>query len=196
MRKKTEGADRKGMDWQAVLRSIDDLVFQQTGKHLDNLQVAILKGVLNGQKYAEIARQYKCTSGHVKDEGYKLWQVLSEVLGEDLNKSNFCATVERLGIANSHSRLINPVQIGHLNLCDNQETSDRSVVKDSNQTQNLENTQQRQSNSDFDLESALRDDKIQSASNLAKLSLTAEQIADALDLPLDDVREAIKSNEL
>ncbi len=34
-------------------------------------QVEILKGVLNGQKYPEIAKQYKCTKGHVKDEAYK-----------------------------------------------------------------------------------------------------------------------------
>jgi len=83
------------MEWQAVLKSIDELVFQQTGKHLDNMQLAILKGVLNGQKYAELAERYKCTMGHVKDEGYELWQVLSELLGEELNKSNFCDTVER-----------------------------------------------------------------------------------------------------
>ncbi len=93
------------MNWEAVLQSIDELVFQQTGKHLNNLQVAILKGVLNGEKYREIAQRYQCTKGHVKDEGYELWQVLSEVLGEDLHKSNFCATVERLGIANSDSSL-------------------------------------------------------------------------------------------
>ena len=41
------------MDWQGVVKSIDELVFQQTGKHLDTLQREILKGVLNGRKYAE-----------------------------------------------------------------------------------------------------------------------------------------------
>jgi hypothetical protein len=69
------------MDWYVALNSIDELVFQQTGKPLDSLQLEILKGVLNGKKYAEIAQKYQCTPGHVKDEGYKLWQILSEVLG-------------------------------------------------------------------------------------------------------------------
>jgi len=40
----------KAMEWQAVLQAIDELIFRQTGKHLDNLQAAILKGVLDGWK--------------------------------------------------------------------------------------------------------------------------------------------------
>lgn len=68
----------KAMEWQAVLQAIDELIFRQTGKHLDDLQAAILKGVLDGRKYAEIAQKYQCTTGHVKDEGYELWRVLSE----------------------------------------------------------------------------------------------------------------------
>jgi hypothetical protein len=46
---------------------MDEMVFKQTGKHLDSLQVAILKGVLNGQRYAEIAKEFNCTPGHTKD---------------------------------------------------------------------------------------------------------------------------------
>ncbi len=165
------------MDWQTTLTPIDELVFQHTGKHLDNLQVSILKGVLNGQKYADIARQYKCSFGHVKDEGYKLWQVLSEALGEDIHKSNFCATVERLGIANSHFSLINPVQIGHLELCNTSETSS------SNQWSNVN------SNS----ESGLNSSQTKTISKLIQLGLTSEQIAEALDLPLDEVENIMET---
>lgn len=166
------------MDWQAILTSIDELVFQHTGKHLDNLQVSILKGVLNGQKYADIARQCKCSFGHVKDEGYQLWQVLSEALGEDINKSNFCATVERLGIANSHSSLINPVQIGHLELCNSSETSR------SNQWGNVVNS---------DSESNFNSSQTKTISKLIQLGLTPEQIAEALDLPLDEVENIMET---
>ncbi|MDJ0555722.1 MAG: hypothetical protein QNJ68_15020 [Microcoleaceae cyanobacterium MO_207.B10] len=53
---------------------------------------------------------------------YELWQVLSEVLGEELNKSNFCATVERLGIANYQSPVIgNNVRVNSINICPNLE---------------------------------------------------------------------------
>ncbi|MDJ0509885.1 MAG: hypothetical protein QNJ64_11600 [Crocosphaera sp.] len=46
---------------------LDELIFSSTGKHIDSLQVAILKGVLNGQRYANIAKDYNCSKGHVKD---------------------------------------------------------------------------------------------------------------------------------
>lgn len=176
------------MDWQVVLRSIDELVFQQTGKHLDNLQVAILKGVLNGQKYAQIAQKYKCTPGHVKDEGYQLWQILSEVLGEELDKSNFCATVERLGIANYHSPLIgNHVKFNNINLCSNSETAE---LENSNavNTELNENTIP----SVATIENVLRATKLNTVAKLTKLGLTAEQIAEALDLSLSDVLKAIE----
>ncbi|MCZ8024580.1 MAG: hypothetical protein ACK4YL_01975 [Microcystis sp.] len=100
-----------------MLKYVDDLVFAQTGQHLDSLQVAILKGVLNGKKYTHISEEYHCSAGHTKDEAYQLWRILSEALGEDLNKSNFRATIERLGVANAYSNMVNPVQIGNINLC-------------------------------------------------------------------------------
>ena len=104
------------MNSQDLVSYLDELIFSSTGKHIDSLQVAILKGVLNGQKYANIAKDYNCSKGHVKDEAYKLWQLLSDTLGEDINKSNFRATIERLGIANNNSKLFNPVKIGEINV--------------------------------------------------------------------------------
>ncbi|MEG4860568.1 hypothetical protein QUB75_29720, partial [Microcoleus sp. K1-B6] len=92
------------MDTQEVLNSIDELVFAKTGKHLDTLQVAILKGVLNNRKYAQIAEEYHCSQGHVRDASYELWQMLSTALGADINKSNFRATVERWRIAGGVTR--------------------------------------------------------------------------------------------
>lgn len=37
----------------------------------------------------------------MRDVGYKLWQILSERLEEDVNKSNFRSTIERLHITSS-----------------------------------------------------------------------------------------------
>jgi len=194
------------MDWETVLQSIDELVFKQTRKHLDSLQVEILKGVLNGQKYPEIAKQYKCTKGHVKDEAYKLWQVLSKTFGEDVNRSNFCATVQRLGFANSQYQIIgNPVQIGNLNLCPN---SDRPRLE--NEDAGNQDLIQEKTKASGDVASAtLRDvasaklrersfetllyeTKLNSLSKLIQLGLSAEQIAEVLDLPLEKVREAME----
>ena len=164
----------EGMDWQTVLQSIDELVFQQTGKHLDNLQRAILQGVLNGEKYREIAQGYKCTTGHVKDEGAQLWQILSEVFGEELNKSNFSATVERLGIANYHSNLVNPVQIGQLNFYPNSEPAELDKNRAVHTDDPVLQTQ------------------LKTVAKLAQMGLTAEQIAEVVELPLSEVREALE----
>ncbi|WP_017292705.1 hypothetical protein [Geminocystis herdmanii] len=117
------------METQELINYLDELLVSQTGKHLDNLQLSILKGVLNGQKYADIAEEYCCTNGHTKDKAYELWKILSEALGEDINKSNLKATIERLGIANNYSKLFNPVQIGEINLCSNKRENEQKEKK-------------------------------------------------------------------
>ncbi|NET80321.1 hypothetical protein [Okeania sp. SIO1F9] len=177
------------MDWQAVLNSIDELVFQQTGKHLNNLQMGILKGVLNNEKYREIAEKYKCSNGHVKDEGYELWQVLSEIFGERLNKSNFVATVERLGFANSqHQIIVNPVQIGNLNLFPNSETAELENINAANTQSNYKKTTSCQPI----VENVLYVTKLNTVSKLIKLGLTAEQVAEVVDLPLNEVQKLME----
>ena len=177
------------MDWQAVVKSIDELVFQQTGKHLNTLQREILKGVLNGRKYADIAQKYNCSTGHAKDKGYELWQVLSNILGEELNKSNFCATIERLGFSNSQHQIIgNPVQIGNLNLCPNPETSELDKEDAASTTSHPQNPQTPNATED----NLFHKTKLNTVSKLTKLGLTPEQIAEALDLPLDEVIEGME----
>ena len=69
------------MDTKEIFETIDNLVFSQTGKHLDNLQSGILKSVFNGQKYSEVANENNCTEGHARDKAYELWRTLSDALG-------------------------------------------------------------------------------------------------------------------
>lgn len=169
------------MDVQEMLKYMDELVFAQTGQHLDSLQAAILKGVLNGQKYAEVAEEYNCTSGHAKDEAYELWRILSKALGEDLNKSNVRATVERLGVANSYSHLVNPVQVGSINLCSK-----------SSKTDEVDDFELVGGTTVSPVQAARRSVKLETVPQLVKLGLTAEQIAQALELPLNDVQQAMR----
>ncbi|HIK09201.1 MAG TPA: hypothetical protein IGS52_02860 [Oscillatoriaceae cyanobacterium M33_DOE_052] len=175
------------MDWQAVLQTIDELLFQQTGKHLDNLQREILQGVLNGEKYREIAQRYKCTPGHVKDEGAELWHILSEVFGEELNKSNFSATVERLGIANYQSPIIgNHVRVNNINLFSNSETAELDKTEAVNPESNEENF------SPGNAVDKVLQTKLKTVERLAQLGLNTEQIAEAVDLPLSEVKAAME----
>jgi hypothetical protein len=79
----------KTMDIQEVLKVADHLVFNHTGKHLDDLQKTILEGVWQGKKYTDIAEKIPYSEGYVRDTASDLWKILSELAGEDINKSNF-----------------------------------------------------------------------------------------------------------
>ena len=76
------------MDVQEVLRLADHLVFTKTGKRLDDLQEAILRGSLENEKYSKVADAFHCSEGHVKDIASDLWKILSDALGEEVRKSN------------------------------------------------------------------------------------------------------------
>ncbi|MGB7708480.1 MAG: NB-ARC domain-containing protein [Microcoleus sp.] len=107
------------MDVQEILKLADDLVFVNTGKHLDDLQEVILRGTLQGQKYSKIADESHCSEGHIKDIASELWKLLSEVLGEEVNKSNFRVTFERLKFSNLWNFNKDFVHIGNVNFCEN-----------------------------------------------------------------------------
>lgn len=84
-----------------MLTWADQVVFEKTGKHLSSLQEAILMGVWSSQKYGDIANQYNCTEPHVRKAASELWQVISEEVGEVVNKSNFRSTLGRIQLNNS-----------------------------------------------------------------------------------------------
>ncbi len=76
------------MEIDEILKMTDRLIFKQTGKHLDYLQEAILRGCIQGQVYQEIAEQHLFSESHVKNVGYALWNTLSKALGEKVSKKN------------------------------------------------------------------------------------------------------------
>ena len=119
----------------------------------------------------------------MKDEAYELWRKLSETLGEDVNKSNFRATIERNVITNSSSTFLGN-QIGSINLCPN--SSQPSSVEDSQ----IETDLVKEESLD-NLENVRKKAKLEVVANLAQLGLTAEQIAQSLGLSLDDVKQLI-----
>ncbi|MEG4290325.1 NB-ARC domain-containing protein [Microcoleus sp. C2C3] len=112
------------MDVQEVLKLADDLVFINTGKHLDNLQEVILRGTLQGQKYSKIADESHCSEGHIKDIASALWKQLSEVLGEEVNKANFRVRLEQVKLSNLWNfNNKDCVHIGNVNVCENSSQS-------------------------------------------------------------------------
>ena len=108
------------MDFDEMLTWADQVVFEKTGKHLSSLQEAILIGVWNSQKYGDIANQYNCTEPHVRKAASELWQVISEEVGEVVNKSNLRSTLGRIQLNNSsHSYFCNDVKIEKISFCGN-----------------------------------------------------------------------------
>ena len=94
------------MELQEVLRFADEKVFSTTGKHLDDLQEAILKEVLQGRKYAtKIAQDRDCSEGYIRVAASELWKILSDVFGEEVSKVNVRAILERAKFYNHSSAI-------------------------------------------------------------------------------------------
>ena len=86
---------------QKMLEIVNEIVLAKTGKNLDDLQQAIIRGTFQGKRYADIAAENNFAEKHVKDTGRKLWKVLSDALEENISKSNLKATFEKIYTYNS-----------------------------------------------------------------------------------------------
>lgn len=99
------------MNFDEALKISDTLVFEKTGKHLSDVQRAVIQGTWYCQKYHEIALEYRCTPEYLKqDVGPKLWKLLSDEFGERVNKKNFRTVIERRGIDHAAFSAAPPVE--------------------------------------------------------------------------------------
>jgi tetratricopeptide (TPR) repeat protein len=83
------------MNADTAINWIDRLVTLETGKHLNDLQIFTIERVWLGKKYIEIAEDYHCTEGHVKDTAAALWQLLTQLLQERVTKTNLKSVLQR-----------------------------------------------------------------------------------------------------
>ena len=119
-----------------VVKFVDKMVFEKTGKHLDDIQTAVVEGTWKKQTYDYIAREYNLSSSHVGDIGSELWQLLSEILHEDIKKTNFCSTLERIYIKSSQRPNI---YIGNNHFNFNSQTLNQPNKEDDESNINTEN---------------------------------------------------------
>ncbi|MEG4501515.1 hypothetical protein QUB05_25435 [Microcoleus sp. F10-C6] len=159
------------MNVKEALAFADEVVFAKTGKHLDDMQVGVIEGVLKRQKYGDIAQALNCTEGYAKDVGYELWELFSDAFGEEVNKLNLrSALIRKSMISNVTGGVIsgNHVARGHLigslNVCTSQEESPEFLR-------------------------GKRQAKIEAIQRLQAIGLSDEQIAQCLDLTLEEIRQ-------
>lgn len=105
-----------------VLNLLDELVFTKTDQHLDYLQKTILEATLEGYKYSEVAKESHLSEGHVRDTASELWKILSEVLGEDITKSNIRAVLKKHSFINNNMGR-DLVSFNNVHICDHNPSS-------------------------------------------------------------------------
>ncbi len=166
------------MDSPQILQFVDRAVWAKTGKHLNNLQRGIISGILKRQRYADVAETYGYSSQHVKKASHELLQMLSEVFGKQVKKSNLESVLERhinqniTTLGNKNNQKI--IGINYINNCPNPSTStpDKSQPENPDFQQKIKNQT-----------------KTETIEKLRQFGLSDEQIAEALDIPLEQVKQ-------
>lgn len=157
-------------DILSLIITVDELVFSHRGEHLDDIEQAILKGVFEHQKYAEIAKQSKRSEKYIKYVASRLWKALSRALGEEVTKANVQSNLQRHYYNFANNQLVNFVSI-------NQDyISNQLPYREYSSSYN--NRQQA---------------KLETVSELMREGLSLEQIARALKLPLELVQSQIET---
>jgi len=94
------------MNVTEVLQLIDERLIERDKKPLNTIQKAILEGSWQGQSYQEIGNEYHRSETHIREEGAKLWKLLSEVLEKDIKKSTSRSVLERVYIKSSENSCV------------------------------------------------------------------------------------------
>ncbi|MCA2553276.1 MAG: NACHT domain-containing protein [Microcystis sp. M04BS1] len=91
-------------------------------KPLNTIQKAIFEGSWQGQSYQEIGNEYHRSETHIREEGAKLWKLLSEVLEKDIKKSTSRSVLERVYIKSLKNSNIYSINGNNNNLCPTENT--------------------------------------------------------------------------
>jgi NB-ARC domain len=105
------------MNIKEILNLADKIVYDKTAQHFDDLQAAVLRGTLQRDTYKEIAKEFDCSESRIREIGSELWQIISEELGEDVNKKNFRYAMERLQVSLFSNVVQDYVGVGSINTC-------------------------------------------------------------------------------
>ena len=99
---------------EQIIEIADNQVFEHQGQHLNDLQRAILEGILQGRSYADIAKEHHHTAKYIKDSASKLWKSLSQAVGKKVNKFNVKSTLGKCSF--SSTNIFKGIQINSGNI--------------------------------------------------------------------------------
>ena len=169
------------MQVNELLQLVDEAVYLNTGKRLNDLQRGVIEGTLKYQKYADIAENCGCSAGHAKDVGYELLKMLSDIFDEPVDKSNLKSVLERQGNVN--------ISLGDnsnnlfVNGCVNISSKQPKTKSDKNHAGNSKLKQKDQNKT-----------QIEKIDKLRYFGLNDEQIAEVLELPLEVIKQVESDN--
>jgi NB-ARC domain len=84
------------MNWDEIAELINTKVFSKTNRHLKEVENIVLHGSWQGKTYEQMEETCQYSLSYLKQAaGPKLWKLLSQVLEEDIGKSNFRVVLER-----------------------------------------------------------------------------------------------------
>jgi hypothetical protein len=107
------------MDSEQLVHFVNTVVFCETQRYLQDIEVWILEGAWNDQTYEDIAISHHYSSRYLsQDVGPRFWKFLSVIFREEIKKSNFRTCLERhfLNFPKQDSHLPNlqqEIQIGN-----------------------------------------------------------------------------------
>ena len=85
------------MNWDEVVKILDNRVFDKTNRHLKEVENILLRGAWQGKTYEQMEETCEYSLSYLKQAaGPRLWKLLSEVLQKDISKSNFRVAFEQL----------------------------------------------------------------------------------------------------
>ncbi|MGP1384817.1 MAG: eIF2A-related protein [Thainema sp.] len=100
------------MTLEDALSTVNAAMQSQWGRQLSDVEVLIFEGAWQGKTYPQIAHEAGYSVNYLTtDIGPKFWKILSQALGEPVNKKNFKSAVRRTQIAVDSLSIPSPAPI-------------------------------------------------------------------------------------
>ncbi|NET57077.1 MAG: diguanylate cyclase, partial [Symploca sp. SIO2E6] len=85
---------------EIAVQVADAALFNNSAKHLNNIELLVIRGAWQGKKYKDMAEELGYNTEYLKNNvGPKLWKLLSLSLGEKVSKNNLVAVLTQYAVS-------------------------------------------------------------------------------------------------